>query len=156
MLYELAPQMAWHPARLIKRGCVDMSMDTMHLKDPWYSLDLKALLLLLLFSFFHLEWLCFVIVLQQWQRTTFGWYCMTLNGLCVPMWLYTIIHSFIPYCRRYPLPWFLPNPVSNPSVGEVNRYLSFLPIPVPCPFVREINLYLGCLPTFVILPPTPL
>ena len=29
------PKLAWHPARLIKEwGCVDLSMDTMHLKDP--------------------------------------------------------------------------------------------------------------------------
>ena len=29
------PKLVWHPARLIKEGgCVDLSMDTMHLKDP--------------------------------------------------------------------------------------------------------------------------
>ena len=29
--------MAWHPAHLIKEGgCVDLSMDTMHIKDPWF------------------------------------------------------------------------------------------------------------------------
>ena len=29
------PTLAWHPACLIKKwGCVDLSMDTMHLKDP--------------------------------------------------------------------------------------------------------------------------
>ena len=29
------PKLMWHPARLIKEGgCVDLSMDTLHLKDP--------------------------------------------------------------------------------------------------------------------------
>ena len=29
------PKLLWHPARLIKEGgCVDLCMDTMHLKDP--------------------------------------------------------------------------------------------------------------------------
>ena len=29
------PKLAWHPARLITEwGCVELSMDTMHLKDP--------------------------------------------------------------------------------------------------------------------------
>ena len=41
---------------------MDLSIDTLNLKDPLAlaSLDLKALLLLLLFFFFHLELLCFV------------------------------------------------------------------------------------------------
>ena len=29
------PKLVWNPARLIKEGgCMDLSMDTMHLKDP--------------------------------------------------------------------------------------------------------------------------
>ena len=29
------PELVWHPARIIKeRGCVDLSMDILHLKDP--------------------------------------------------------------------------------------------------------------------------
>ena len=29
------PKLVWHPARLIKEGgCVDLSVDTLHLKDP--------------------------------------------------------------------------------------------------------------------------
>ena len=50
------PQLVWHPARLIKEwGCVDLSMDTLHLDIPWSSLYQKALLLLYLFFFIHLE-----------------------------------------------------------------------------------------------------
>ena len=50
---------------------MDLSMDTIHLKDPlvlYFGFDGSALTLT--FFFFRLELLCFVIVLQQWQRTT--------------------------------------------------------------------------------------
>ena len=51
-----SPKLVWHPACLIKEGgYVDLSMDTLHLKIPWFSLDLNALLLLSLFFFFHLD-----------------------------------------------------------------------------------------------------
>ena len=51
-----SPKLVWHPARLIKEGgCVDLSVDTMHLKDPLILfLDLKALLFLFVFFFFHI------------------------------------------------------------------------------------------------------
>ena len=35
--------------------------------------------------FFLLELLCFVIIIQQWQRTTFWYYILVLNELCVLM-----------------------------------------------------------------------
>ena len=39
------PKMVWHPYHFKKEGrCVDLSMDTIHIKDPLVSLNLKALL----------------------------------------------------------------------------------------------------------------
>ena len=51
------PELVWQPAHLIKEGgFVALSMDTACIyKIPWFSMDLKALLFLSLFSFFHLE-----------------------------------------------------------------------------------------------------
>ena len=44
------PRLVWHPARLVKkRGCVDLSLDTLHQNIPWSSLDLKSALTLPLF-----------------------------------------------------------------------------------------------------------
>ena len=52
------PMMAWHPARIIKAwGCVDLSMGTMHLKDPLVRFGVEgsalSLLLFLLFLLCH-------------------------------------------------------------------------------------------------------
>ena len=61
------PNLVWNPARLMKEGgCVDLSVDTMHIKDPMVLFGFEGFSLsLFLFSFFHLELICFVIVLQQ-------------------------------------------------------------------------------------------
>ena len=59
------------PCSPFKKGeCMDLSMDTMHLKDPFVIFGSESSALTLPLFSFHLELLCFDIVLQQWQGTT--------------------------------------------------------------------------------------
>ena len=47
------PELMWHPARLKKEGgCVDLSMDTLHLKYPLVLFGYEGSALTLSFSFF--------------------------------------------------------------------------------------------------------
>ena len=54
------PKLVWHPARLTTEGgCVNLFIDTLHLKYPSVLFGSEGSALI------HLEYLCFVIVLQQ-------------------------------------------------------------------------------------------
>ena len=50
------PKWVWHPTRLIKeRGCVDLSMDTLHQKDTLVVSGSEGSAFTLPLFFFHLE-----------------------------------------------------------------------------------------------------
>ena len=84
---ELAPpgepyKLVRQPACIIKEGgCVDLSMDTMHLKDPLVLFGHKGSALTLpLFSSFTL------LALSRFFNDDQPWkYLIALNGLCVSM-----------------------------------------------------------------------
>ena len=96
------PKLVWHPARLIKEwGCVDLSVDTMHLKDPlilfrFEGSALSLSLFLPLFRFSHR-----INILGHYPTMTKDHFSekslMALNSLCVPMGLNkpSFIHSLI-------------------------------------------------------------
>ena len=84
------PELVWHHARLIKEGeSGDLSMDTMHLKDPLVLFGSKAsaltLPLFLLSPRIIMVCHCSSTMAKDNDKRPF--HCMALSGLCVPMCL---------------------------------------------------------------------
>ena len=101
------PKLVWHPVRLInKGGCVDLFVDTMHLKD--LSLDLKAPFLP--FFFFHLELICFALFFNNDKGQLFSNIYGTKWPLnphsCTPSHIPSSLLSFV--CVRIFHAYFLP------------------------------------------------
>ena len=101
------PKLVWHPAHRIKEwGCIDMSMDTQHLKYPLVLFGSEGSALTLARFLLSPGISMLVIVLQQRQRTTFWSYYRALNGLCVSMCrlsTYSFIHSYLIQSGKWPL-----------------------------------------------------
>ena len=86
------PKLAWHPARLVKEGgCVDLYMDTLHLKDPLvlFWSDGSALTLPLFRLSPRIIMLCHCSSTRTKDRFMLISY-MTLSDLCLSMCLETL------------------------------------------------------------------
>ena len=70
MAHPRNPKLVWHAHPHLIKECVDLSVDTIHIKDTVVLFGLVALLFFFLFFFFHLELICLVIIVLYIYRVS--------------------------------------------------------------------------------------